>query len=56
MEIKRNILTVDSHTAGEPTRVVVGGFPPILGENMAEKRTYLSNNLDDLRKFFMREA
>jgi len=55
MEIKRNILTVDSHTAGEPTRVVVGGFPPILGENMAEKRTYLSNNLDDLRKFLMRE-
>ncbi len=55
MELKRNIFTVDSHTAGEPTRVVVGGFPPILGEDMAQKRKYLSENLDDLRKFLMRE-
>jgi proline racemase len=29
---------VDSHTEGEPTRVVVSGFPELPGETMAERR------------------
>jgi 4-hydroxyproline epimerase len=28
---------VDSHTGGEPTRVVVGGFPPLSGATLAER-------------------
>ena len=38
------ILTIDSHTAGEPTRLVVGGLPPIPGETINDKRLYLSEH------------
>jgi proline racemase len=40
---------VDSHTAGEPTRIVTGGLPEIPGDSMAAKRTWLRDNLDWLR-------
>jgi proline racemase len=39
------ITTVDSHTAGEPTRLITGGLPPIPGRSMAEKLAYASRNL-----------
>jgi len=32
-----SILTIDSHTAGESTRLVVQGLPPLQGSSMAEK-------------------
>jgi proline racemase len=31
------ISTIDTHTAGEPARIVTSGLPPILGNTMAEK-------------------
>ncbi|CAN5514609.1 4-hydroxyproline epimerase [soil metagenome] len=34
---------VDSHTGGEPTRVVVGGFPALRGTTLAERRTELAS-------------
>ena len=40
---------VDSHTEGMPTRVVTGGFAPIPGETMNDKRRYFQQNLDHLR-------
>ncbi len=55
MKPQRIISTVDSHTAGECTRVVVGGVPPIPGRTMAEKQRYFMENLDDLRKVLMLE-
>lgn len=55
METVRNIFTVDSHTAGEPTRVVVGGFPKLCGGSVAEKKAYLEKNYDYLRTFLMKE-
>ncbi len=55
MESVRNIFTVDSHTAGEPTRVVVGGFPMLRGGSMAEKKQELKENYDYLRNFLMKE-
>jgi len=48
MKIEKTIYVVDSHTEGMSTRVVVGGFPHVLGESMLEKRDYIKNNLDDL--------
>jgi proline racemase len=39
------ITTIDSHTAGEPTRLITGGLPPIPGHTMAEKLAYASRNL-----------
>jgi proline racemase len=43
------IQTIEAHAAGEPLRVVVGGFPNIPGNTILERRRYLKNNLDFLR-------
>lgn len=51
----RWITTVDSHTAGEPTRLVTSGLPPIRGETMAEKLAYATQNLPWLPGFLMME-
>jgi proline racemase len=55
MKIERIITTIDSHTAGEPTRVVIGGIPHIPGKTIAEKKKYLETNLDYIRKSIMSE-
>lgn len=55
MPSKKHIFAVDSHTSGEPTRVVVGGVRPIPGSTMAEKKSYLALNLDDIRTTLMHE-
>lgn len=44
------IQVVDSHTEGEPTRVVVGGWPPPEGRTMAERRAFLLARQDRLRQ------
>jgi len=49
------LLTIDSHTAGEPTRLVVGGLPPIPGETINDKRLYISENLDHVRLLLAQE-
>lgn len=49
------IRTIDTHTAGQPTRTVVGGLPLIPGATMAEKMLYLRDNEDSLRQFLMYE-
>jgi 4-hydroxyproline epimerase len=41
---------VDSHTEGEPTRVVVDGWPPPPGRTMAERRAFLAAHQDRLRQ------
>lgn len=41
---------VDSHTEGEPTRVVVSGHPPVPGATMAERRDALQRDWDHLRQ------
>lgn len=44
------IRVVDSHTEGEPTRVIVDGFPDLLGATMAERRDDFRRRLDHLRR------
>ncbi len=39
------IATTDSHTAGECTRLVTSGLPPIIGQTMAEKLAYAEKHL-----------
>ncbi|MBA7645555.1 Proline racemase [subsurface metagenome] len=53
--IKRTIVTVESHTAGEPTRIIIGGIPRVPGRNMMEKKEYFRQNLDFLRTALMQE-
>ncbi|MDT8304290.1 MAG: proline racemase family protein [Anaerolineae bacterium] len=49
------LVTVDSHTAGEATRLVVGGLPPIPGDSVAAKRRYVAEHLDHVRLLLTRE-
>ncbi len=44
------VSVVDSHTEGEPTRVVLDGWPQPVGETMAARRDDLSRRFDDLRQ------
>ncbi|WP_331236232.1 proline racemase family protein [Natronorarus salvus] len=43
------IETIESHTGGEPFRIVPDGYPTIPGETMAEKRAYAHEHHDHLR-------
>ncbi len=49
------VVVIDSHTGGEPFRVVVEGAPPLIGETMAERRRHAQENLDSLRRILMWE-
>ena len=49
------IQVVDSHTAGEPTRIVTSGIPHIPGASVAEKWQYAKEHLNDLRRLIMLE-
>ena len=49
------IKTIDAHTCGEPLRIIISGFPDIVGKSQLEKRAYVKNNLDQLRKAIMWE-
>ena len=49
------ISTIDTHTAGEPARIVTSGLPPILGNTMAEKKQYMKSSLDHFRTLLMQE-
>ncbi len=46
---------VDSHTEGMPTRVVVGGIPPVPGATMLDRRDYFARHHDDVRRLLMCE-
>jgi proline racemase len=41
---------VDSHTEGEPTRVIVDGWPALSGATMTERRDELAARYDHLRR------
>ncbi|MBI1880086.1 MAG: proline racemase family protein, partial [Chloroflexi bacterium] len=42
-------------TAGEPTRIVTAGLPPLPGATMAEKRDFFVAHLDGVRRFLTQE-
>lgn len=49
------ISAIDTHTAGEPTRIVVSGVPHIPGQTMADKKKYMRERLDYIRTLLMYE-
>jgi trans-L-3-hydroxyproline dehydratase len=49
------VLTVESHAAGEPLRVITGGLDPIPGATILEKRRFARERLDGLRRGLMFE-
>jgi 4-hydroxyproline epimerase len=46
---------IDSHTAGEPTRVVVSGGPDLGAGSMAERRARFASEFDHVRSFVVNE-
>ena len=55
MRLSSMITAVDAHAGGEPGRVITGGVRDIPGSSMFEKRLYLEQHADWLRKRMLRE-
>jgi len=51
----RVLTTLDMHAAGEPLRIVTGGYPDLPGATMLERRRYARERHDDLRRALMWE-
>lgn len=49
------IKTIDTHTAGEPLRIIYDGFPNIKGNTVIKKRLHAKKYFDDLRCSLMWE-
>lgn len=49
------ITTIDCHTAGEPFRVITGGYPDLPGDTILARRRYAKEKLDHLRTALMWE-
>ena len=50
-----SIRTIDAHAAGEPLRLVTGGFPAPAGASMLDKRAWVRKHCDWLRTALMHE-
>ncbi|MBZ9783391.1 4-hydroxyproline epimerase [Pseudomonas sp. REP124] len=46
----KKVQVIDSHTGGEPTRLVMSGFPQLAGQTMADKRDTLREHHDQWRR------
>ena len=49
------ISTVEMHTGGEPTRIIVDGWPKLLGKTLLDKRREAKERFDHLRRGLMLE-
>ncbi len=55
MNIKKLLTTIDTHTAGGPTRIITGGLPPLPGKSVAEKAEHFQAHHDGIRKLLVLE-
>lgn len=55
MNTKKIIRVIATHTAGQPTRTVLSGFPHIPGSTMQEKYQYMQEHADWLRTMVCQE-
>ena len=53
--MKKSFFCIDAHTCGNPVRLVAGGGPLLLGDNMSEKRQHFLREYDWIRKGLMFE-
>jgi len=51
----RRLTVLDMHTAGEPVRIVTGGYPELSGRTILDKRREARKRHDDLRRALMLE-
>ncbi|UFJ39554.1 proline racemase family protein [Brevibacillus humidisoli] len=55
MKINKLFTTIDTHTGGEPLRIITSGIPPLPGSTIMERRAYFREHLDHLRQVLMYE-
>ena len=55
MRFERVISTIDAHAAGEPLRIITAGLPPLPGGTVLERRRYMAENHDDIRRTLLFE-
>ena len=55
MILGKAIYAIDSHTAGMPTRIIVGGIPHLPGNTITEKAEYFRDNFDYIRTGLFQE-
>jgi len=49
------LTVIDMHTGGEPLRIITGGYPDLPAGTILQKRGYVRDHLDHLRKILMFE-
>lgn len=52
---RQQITTIDAHTAGEPLRIITGGYPDLTGNTILSRRKFAKEHVDHLRKVLMWE-
>jgi hypothetical protein len=52
---KTLITAIDTHTAGEPLRIITGGLPPLPGASILDRRRWMHEHLDHLRRALLWE-
>lgn len=55
METRRIFSTIDTHTAGGPTRILTSGVPFLPGSTVAEKFVHFQAHFDPIRKLLLTE-
>jgi proline racemase len=55
MLFDRTITTVETHTGGEPFRIVTGGLPRLPGATIVQRRAWAEQNIDSVRTALMLE-
>jgi trans-L-3-hydroxyproline dehydratase len=49
------VTTLDAHAAGEPLRIIIAGLPPLQGATILERRRFMRDNYDYVRRALMWE-
>ncbi len=55
MRFERIISTIDAHAAGEPLRIITAGVPPLPGATVLERRRFMAEHYDHLRRTLLFE-
>src|ERR671920_1153298 len=55
MRFERVISTIDAHAAGEPLRIITAGLPPLPGATVLERRRYMAEHYDHIRRTLLFE-
>lgn len=55
MNMKKWYAAIDTHSGGEPLRIITGGLPPLVGATLQEKEEIFRRNFDAARKLLLAE-